>query len=137
MVLEETIAEKLAAFRRRGLIRDLYDLTLFHNRPFDEDLVRRLTFLKVYCDVAEHGLGNPPFNPRTDILHAKESSGFLPEDIGLLTGSVDIPDWLKKLQVRFGFLEQFTDEEARLARCDKRNAREVTRMIRDLVDATT
>jgi hypothetical protein len=30
MVLEESLAEKLAAFRRRALLRDLYDLTLFH-----------------------------------------------------------------------------------------------------------
>ena len=132
MVLEEALAEKLAAFRRRGLVRDLYDLALFHSRPFDEDLVRRLTFLKIYCDVVEDGLGTPPFDPRTDILEAKGPSDFSPEDIGLLTSDVDIPTWLIKLQSRYGFLERVTDEEITLAKCEKRNAIEIQRIIKGL-----
>ena len=132
MVLEETLAEKLAAFRRRGFARDLYDLALFHSHPFDEELVRRITFLKIYCDVVEDGIGSPPFDPRTDILEAKEPSDFSPEDIGLLTSKVDIPDWLNKLQSRYGFLERVTDEEIVLAKCEKRNAMEIQRIIRGL-----
>jgi predicted nucleotidyltransferase component of viral defense system len=111
MDLEESLAEKLAAFRRRGLLRDLYDLALFYNRPFDEDLVRKLTYLKVFVDVVEDGLGKPPFDPVQDILKSGRPSDFLPEDIGFLTGDVDISLWLERTRSRYRFLIDASEED--------------------------
>ncbi|MDQ3784071.1 MAG: nucleotidyl transferase AbiEii/AbiGii toxin family protein [Actinomycetota bacterium] len=58
MTLEETLAEKLAAFRRRALARDLYDLAWFGQGVFDPKLLRRLTYLKVFIDVVEDNLAS-------------------------------------------------------------------------------
>lgn len=95
MTLEETLAEKLAAFRRRALVRDLYDLAWFSQGVFDSERVRRLTYLKVFIDVVEDNLGERPFNPQQDILRQRNASEFLAEDIGLLTTKVDISGWLQ------------------------------------------
>jgi len=132
MVLQESLAEKLAAFRRRTLLRDLYDLDLFHTSAFDEDLVRRLTFLKVFIDVVEDGLGSGPFRPDQDILLPRRASDFLPEDIGFLVGKIDIPLWLEQAQTRFAFLNHPTKEELKWARCNPRDAYEVRSIIAGL-----
>lgn len=134
MVLQESLAEKLAAFRRRALLRDLYDLALFHTSAFDEDLVRRLTFLKVFIDVVEDGLGSGPFGPDQDILLPRGASDFLPEDIGFLVGKIDIPLWLEQAQTRFAFLNHPTKEELKWARCNPRDAYEVRSIIAGLRD---
>jgi len=89
LALEETIAEKLAAFRRRSLLRDLYDLAWISRIPFNEAVVRKLTYLKVYVDVVEDTLGTPPFHPAADII-GRELSEFPPEDIGLLSGQLNM-----------------------------------------------
>ena len=90
MALEENLAEKLAAFRRRGLVRDLYDLALIGAGALDEPLTRKLTFLKVYTDVVEAGLGDGPFDPDPGILGPRISADFPTEDIGVLTGEADV-----------------------------------------------
>jgi predicted nucleotidyltransferase component of viral defense system len=132
MDLEESLAEKLAAFRRRGLLRDLYDLALFYNRPFDEDLVRKLTYLKVFVDVVEDGLGKPPFDPVQDILKSGQPSDFLPEDIGFLTGDVDISLWLERTRSRYRFLIDASDDDLRWAPCNPKDAYEVRRLVENL-----
>jgi predicted nucleotidyltransferase component of viral defense system len=134
MVLEESLAEKLAAFRRRALLRDLYDLALFHTGAFDEALVRRLTYLKVFVDVVEDGLGYGPFEPEKDILLPRGEGDFLPEDIGFLTGKVDVPLWLNRAQFRFSFLSQPTEDEVRWAQCNPRDAHKVRQVIESLGD---
>lgn len=126
MRFEENLAEKLAAFRRRGLQRDLYDLSLFHEGAFDEELIRELTYLKVYVDVVEDGHGKGPFDPAHDILRDRETSDFQPEDIGMLTGDVEPILWLQKVQNRYQFLNNPTKEEKRWANCDPRDAYDVT-----------
>ena len=88
-------------------------------------MVRKLTFLKVYIDVVDDGLGSGPFQPDQDILLAKGQSDFLPEDIGFLVGKVDIPLWLKQVYDRFSFLGKPTDEEERWAQCNPRDMHEV------------
>jgi hypothetical protein len=45
--LEESLAEKLAAWRRRRKLRDLYDLDLFGRGALEEAQIRRLLVLKV------------------------------------------------------------------------------------------
>jgi predicted nucleotidyltransferase component of viral defense system len=129
MDFEESLAEKLAAFRRRGLLRDLYDLALFYNRSFDEGLVRRLTYLKVFVDVVEDGLGKPPFDPVQDILHPGRPSDFLPEDIGFLTGDVDISLWLDRVRNRYRFLIDASKEDLRWASCNPKDAYEVRSIV--------
>jgi predicted nucleotidyltransferase component of viral defense system len=53
---EELLAEKLRAALQRIRGRDLYDLYLFSNRPFDKDLVKKLVVVKCWNARA-------PFNP--------------------------------------------------------------------------
>ncbi|MGH7551367.1 MAG: nucleotidyl transferase AbiEii/AbiGii toxin family protein [Gemmatimonadota bacterium] len=132
MAFEETLAEKLAAFRRRVLARDLYDLNWFA-RPgaFDEELVRRLTYLKVYVDVVEEDLGSRPFNPERDLFN-RDASDFLPEDIGLLAGELRIEEWLEAVGRRFRFLSHPVEDEVRWARCDPRDAGGVSEAIEQL-----
>jgi hypothetical protein len=61
--LEESLSEKLAAWRRRRKLRDLYDLNLFSRGSLNEPLIRRLLVLKVWHDVVDDGLGAKPFDP--------------------------------------------------------------------------
>jgi predicted nucleotidyltransferase component of viral defense system len=129
MVLEESLAEKLAAFRRRALLRDLYDLALFHTGAFDEDIVRRFTFLKVFIDVVEDGLGSGPFEPDQDILLPRGETAFLPEDIGFLVGKINISLWLEQALTRFAFLNRPTEDELKWAQCNPRDAYEVRSII--------
>lgn len=129
MALEESLAEKLAAFRRRALVRDLYDLGLFHTGSFNENLVRELTYLKVFMDVVEEGLGVGPFEPIEDILRPRNASEFLPENIGILTGKVNISLWLEKVHSRFDFLRNKTEEQKRWSQCNLKDAYEVRKVI--------
>ena len=129
LALEESLAEKLAAFRRRALVRDLYDLALFHTGQFNEDLVRELTYLKVFTDVTEDGLGTGPFEPNKDILRPRKASDFLPEDIGILAGEVNISLWLEKVHSRFEFLGNNTEEQKRWSQCNPKDAYNVRRVI--------
>jgi predicted nucleotidyltransferase component of viral defense system len=55
--IEESIAEKLAVWRRRRKVRDLYDLYWFGQGNLEEALIRRLFALKVWHDVVRDGLG--------------------------------------------------------------------------------
>jgi predicted nucleotidyltransferase component of viral defense system len=116
--VEEVIAEKLARFRRASLARDLYDLAWLSSRPFDELLVRRLTVLKVWCDVVDDGLGTRPFDPE-DILRIREHGEFQPEAIGYLTTPVDIPAWVALVRTRFAFMRDMDAFDARIARCSR------------------
>jgi Nucleotidyl transferase AbiEii toxin, Type IV TA system len=61
--LEESLAEKLAASRRRRKLRDLYDHDLFGRGGLNEPLIRRLLVLKVWHDVVDEALGVRPFDP--------------------------------------------------------------------------
>jgi hypothetical protein len=129
LTFEETLAEKLAALRRRALLRDLYDVAWFGRQgAFDEELIRELTYLKVYVDVVEEGRGARPFDPAAD-LFSRRASDFPPEDIGLLGGDIQIDDWLEIVKRRFRFLTYPTASEARWARCDPRDARSVSEAV--------
>ncbi len=129
VALEESLAEKLAAFRRRALVRDLYDLALFHTGQFDEDLVREITYLKIFVDVTEDGLGSGPFEPTEDILRPRKASDFLPEDIGILSGEVNISLWLQRVRSRFDFLRNRTNDQERWSQCNPKDAYNVRRAI--------
>jgi uncharacterized protein len=116
--VEETLADKLARFRRDSLARDLYDLAWLASRPFDEALVRRLLVLKVWVDVVDEGLGDAPFDPE-EVLRPRDPREFEREAIGYLTTPVDIAGWIARVRQRFTFLRDVDEEEVRFARCSK------------------
>ena len=126
--VEEIVAEKLARFRRAGLARDLYDLAWFSTRSFDETLVRRLTVLKVWCDVVDDGLGSRPFDPQ-DVVRPRREAEFQPEAIGYLTTPVDIIGWVEAVRRRFGFLVNLDDFEQRIAQCSRADEWDVRQAI--------
>lgn len=125
LALEEAIAEKLAAWRRRAKMRDLYDLYWFGQSVFDERLTRRLAVLKIWYDTVNDGLGTAPFEP-TEMLTGIDIGRMPPEDIGLLTHSVEPQRWLDRITDRFSFVTALDTTEQRLAACSRRD--------RDLVD---
>lgn len=69
----EMIAEKIIACNRRlgGSAKDLYDLSLWAARPFDEKLVRRLAVLKAWADRRQR----PRYEPAT-LLDAIQPKSF-------------------------------------------------------------
>lgn len=132
--VEESIAEKLAAWRRRRKIRDLYDLFWFGQGNLDEALVRRLFGLKVWQDVVRDGLGWAPLDP-AEVVAEMDPAKMPHEDIGLLTQPVDVPKWLEYVRGRYAFVVNFDDNEKRLDRCNPGNDYWVQQLIASLVAA--
>jgi predicted nucleotidyltransferase component of viral defense system len=130
-IAEEIVAEKLARYGRASLARDLYDLAWFASRVFDEALVRRLTVLKVWCDVVDDGLGGAPFDPE-QVLKRRAEGEFRPEAIGYLTAPVDIAGWATAVSRRYEFLRNMDDFERQVARCSRSDERLVRQAVADL-----
>lgn len=114
--LEEALAEKLAAWRRRRKIRDLYDLYWFGQGVLNEALVRRVLVLKIWHDVVDDGLGTAPFDPAA-IVQVFDADKLPPEDIGLLTQPVEPSRWLAVVRDRYAFVTDLDPAEAEVARC--------------------
>jgi uncharacterized protein len=132
--LEETLAEKLAAWRRRRKLRDLYDLSLFGRGPLAHGLIRRLLVLKVWHDVVDDGLGKRPFDP-AEIVADIDPRKLPREDIGLLTQPVDPVSWLETVRTRYAFVTVLNDVELRIARCNPGDRYEVSQLIAALPSA--
>ena len=115
--LEEALAEKLAAWRRRRKMRDLYDLYWFGQGALNEALIRRLLVLKVWHDVVDDQLGSGPFDPSV-IVEDLDANELPPEAIGLLTQPVEPAKWLSFVTERFAFLLNLDEAESRVARCN-------------------
>ena len=115
--LEEAIAEKLAAWRRRRKIRDLYDLFWFGSGALNEPLIRRLFVLKVWHDVVDDGLGRGPLDP-ADVIADLDVRKLPPEDIGLLTQPVDPEAWMRTIRTRYAFVTALDEDERRVAGCN-------------------
>jgi predicted nucleotidyltransferase component of viral defense system len=126
--LEESMAEKLAAWRRRRKIRDLYDLYLFGQGTLDESLIRRLLVLKVWHDVVDDGLGARPFDP-AEIVAAIDVNRLPPEDIGLLTQPVEPAAWLAYVRTRYGFVTHLDEEERQVATCNPGHRYVVSKLV--------
>lgn len=126
--LEESLSEKLAAWRRRRKIRDLYDLDVFGRGRLDEPLIRRLLVLKVWHDVVDDGLGTRPFDP-AEIVAEIDPRRLPPEDIGLLTQPVDPAAWLARVRARYAFLTQLDEVEQRVARCNAGDRYEMSQLV--------
>jgi len=126
--LEESLAEKLAAWRRRRKIRDLYDLHLFGRGALDEALIRRLLVLKVWHDVVDDGLGARPFDP-AEVVANIDARSLPPEDIGLLTRPVEPEVWLGSVRARYAFVTALDDAEQRVARCSPGDRYDVSQLV--------
>jgi predicted nucleotidyltransferase component of viral defense system len=126
--LEESLSEKLAAWRRRRKLRDLYDLNLFSRGSLNEPLIRRLLVLKVWHDVVDDGLGAKPFDP-AEIVADIDPRRLPPEDIGLLTQPVDPMAWLACVRSGYAFVSPLDEVERRVARCNPGDRYEVTQLV--------
>jgi hypothetical protein len=129
--LEEALAEKLAAWRRRRKIRDLYDLYLFGQGALDEPLIRRLFVLKVWHDIVKDRLGQGPLNV-DEAVRAVEIARLPPEDIGLLTQPVEPDRWFEFIIDRYGFLDELDADEERVTRCNPGDSYLVSELVRAL-----
>jgi predicted nucleotidyltransferase component of viral defense system len=129
--LEESLAEKLAAWRRRRKLRDLYDLDLFAHGTLDEPLIRRVLVLKVWHDVVDDGLGTRPFDP-AEVIAEIDPRSLPPEDIGLLTRPVQPELWLTNVRRRYKFVTALDDAESRVAGCNKGDRHAVAQLVRAL-----
>jgi uncharacterized protein len=134
--LEESLSEKLAAWRRRHKIRDLYDLHLFGRGSLDEPLIRRLLVLKIWHDVVRDGLGKAPFAPE-EIVEAVDTRRLPSEDIGLLTQPVDPAAWLDRVRDRYQFTTDLDDTERRVAQCYAGDAYIVSQLVAALPAAAS
>lgn len=110
----EMIGEKIMACNRRqgGSSKDVYDLDLWAQRPFDDGLVRRLAVLKAWTDRR----GQPTYDP-TKLLAAIEPQNFRWSDIaGLVPRNLasDPGQICDGVRNRFGFLADLDEDERRL-----------------------
>jgi uncharacterized protein len=131
--LEESLSEKLAAWRRRRKIRDLYDLDLFGRGTLDEPQIRRLLVLKIWHDVVDDGLGTRPFDPE-EIVADIDIRRLPAEDIGLLTQSVDPSTWLARVRTRYRFVTALDEVEQRVAMCNSGDNYWVSQIVAELQD---
>jgi hypothetical protein len=129
--LDESLAEKLAAWRRRRKIRDLYDLFLFGRGGLNETLVRHLLVLKIWHDVVDDGLGTRPFDP-AEIVADIDLRQLAPEDIGLLTQPVEPALWRARVRDRYAFVTCLNDEQRQIARCNPGDRYAVSKLVEAL-----
>jgi uncharacterized protein len=126
--LEESLSEKLAAWRRRRKIRDLYDLDLFGRGTLNEPLIRRLLTLKVWHDVIDDGLGTKPFDP-AEIVAEFDIRRLPPEDIGLLTQPVEPEVWHARVRTRYAFVTELEGDEQWIVACNPRDRYAVSKLV--------
>jgi hypothetical protein len=131
---EEVLAEKLAAWRRRRKIRDLYDLYWFGQGPFNEVLVRRVLVLKVWHDVVDDGLGLGPFDGSV-IVEDFDVDRLPKEDIGLLAQPVEPRRWLEIVRARYKFVAKLDTLEREVARCNPGDRKLVLQLTKALSTA--
>jgi uncharacterized protein len=110
----EMIGEKIVACNRRlgGSGKDVYDLFLWSDRPFDETLVRRLAMLKAWIDRRVE----PRYEPER-LLATLEPKSFQWTDLAGLVPRKLIQDpelICRRVRQRFDFLAVCSDEERAL-----------------------
>jgi predicted nucleotidyltransferase component of viral defense system len=115
--LREIAAEKLAAFSRRRMARDLYDLehlTRVLQKGFNGHAITRLAALKIYFDAVDDGLPHPP--GALDSLFDTASRPIVGvEDLGRLRAlNIDLDDLLRKCAARYTALADVPTDVAAL-----------------------
>lgn len=81
---EEVVAEKIRAFYQRGTTRDMYDLFLLGQRPFDRDRVRALSVVKCW-------LVNDSFDPN-QLFERIQTESFDWADLARLVPKRQLPE---------------------------------------------
>lgn len=110
----EMIGEKIMACSRRigGSSKDVYDLFLWSQRPFEERLVRRLAVLKAWTDQRR----KPRYDPE-DLLPKIVPASFRWTDISRLVPRKQEADQeaiCKRVRDRFSFLADCAEDERTL-----------------------
>lgn len=110
----EMIGEKLMACNRRlgGSGKDVYDLFLWSQQPFAEDLVRRLAVLKAWTD-RRHSPTYEPARLLTAIVPRSfrwsDLAGLVPRNL-----TADPEPICERVRARFAFLADLDADEQRL-----------------------
>ncbi len=116
--LREIAAEKIAAFRRRRKARDLYDLEHLGRilqAAFDGPGIAALAALKIYFDVVDEGLGQPPTS-LAEIFALPVSAVTGADDLGHLRATdTDVARLLAICAQRYSALTALTGPIAELA----------------------
>jgi len=110
----EMIGEKLMACNRRlgGSGKDVYDLYLWSQRPFSEDLVRRLAVLKAWTDQRRAPTYDPAGLLRAVVPRSfrwTDLAGLVPRDL-----TSDPQSICARVRARFAFLADPVEDERRL-----------------------
>ncbi|TAK50777.1 MAG: nucleotidyl transferase AbiEii/AbiGii toxin family protein [Gammaproteobacteria bacterium] len=111
LALEEVIAEKVRAASQRSKIRDLHDLSELAGRPFNRDLVRGLSVLKLWTS------GGPGLN--FDAFRQSIEGG-ADYDVGDLRNLLrkdqtpDLPTMIRRVAEGFQFLGMLNEPERAL-----------------------
>lgn len=118
--LRETMAEKLARFRRVPFARDTYDIA--HLAPLvaeDTALIREMLFFKVYFDVVDDGRGERPFLLGPEYCRYRVGDLRERDELGATTAEhVNFEEMLLRIQASYGRLTPAaTSREQTLARC--------------------
>jgi len=124
---EELLSEKLRAAFQRIQGRDLYDLYLFSERPFDRDLVRKLVVVKCW-NVRE------PFVPES-LLDQIATERYDWADLQRLVRKGDLPSeaaLVRKVVEEYGFLKDLDSDLNRIVKDSKshRNSRLVAEVLK-------
>lgn len=127
---EELLAEKLRAAMQRIRSRDLYDLYLFSNRPFDKDLVKKLVVIKCWN-------AREPFNPR-ELFSKIMNADYDWDDLQQLVRRGGIPSQgtITKIVVKqYKFLNDIDDQLLKIVHDSKahRERQLVTRLTSSLL----
>lgn len=114
---EEVISEKIRAFYQRGATRDLYDLFLLGQRPFNRDRVRALSVAKCW-------LVNDSFDPN-QLFERIQTESFDWSDLARLVPKRQLPEKeaiIATCQRNYRFLNALSPNELLLAQ-DKHRRR--------------
>jgi predicted nucleotidyltransferase component of viral defense system len=136
--VREMAAEKIAAFWRRRVARDLYDLEHLGRAlqsSFDGPGIAALAALKIYFDVVDEGLGRPPPS-LADVFGCPVSAVVGQADLGQLHARVPTAaELLEHCRQRYAALAALGGEYARLVTtCSVRDRFLALQLRHDLID---
>lgn len=136
--VREMAAEKIAAFRRRRVARDLYDLEHLGRAlqsSFDGPGIAALAALKIYFDVVDEGLGRAP-KSLADIFGCPVTAVLGQADLGQLHARAPTAaELLAYCRQRFSALAALGGDYARIATSGSpRDRRQALRMREELLE---
>ncbi len=121
---EEVVAEKIRAFYQRGTTRDLYDLFLLGQRPFDRDRVRALSVIKCWSV-------NDSFDP-SRLFDRIQTGGFDRTDLARLVPKrqlLETETIITTCQRNYRFLNALSPNELLLAQDQHRSRNDLFEII--------